>query len=352
MIIKKEWKEILKNMLANVNDEYDKTEGGLFYDNLAPVSIEIEEIRKSLEYIFLNSFAETAEGEYLDNICKEVGVFRRKATKSKGTVIIKGVPETVIEINTKVASDTYIYLTTQEKTISAAGSVEVPIESEKYGKIYNIPKGTITNFPVTIPGLNEVNNLVETVDGYNGETDDELRERYYFKVREPVTSGNIYHYKKWAMEVEGVGGVKVFPLWAGNGTVKVVVVNSAIEEADEALLKRVRDYLEEVRPIGATVTVKSAVSKEINVSGTIKISKNIDFEKVKAEFEENVNEYFKRVGFKQNYVSYAQVGNMLLKIDGVNDYNDFKMNNNTVNITLEEEEIPKLKLITLTKEVM
>ena len=66
MIIKKEWKEILKNMLANVNDEYDKTEGGLFYDNLAPVSIEIEEIRKTLEYIFLNSFAETAEGEYLE----------------------------------------------------------------------------------------------------------------------------------------------------------------------------------------------------------------------------------------------------------------------------------------------
>ena len=109
MIIKKEWKEILKNMLNHVNDEYDKTEGSLFYDNLAPVSIEIEEIRKTLEYIFLNSFAETAEGEYLDSICKEVGVFRRKATKSKGTVIIKGVPGTVVEVNTKVASDTYIY---------------------------------------------------------------------------------------------------------------------------------------------------------------------------------------------------------------------------------------------------
>ena len=55
MIIKKEWKEILKNMLNQVNDEYDKIEGGLFYDNLAPVSIEIEEIRKTLEYIFLNT---------------------------------------------------------------------------------------------------------------------------------------------------------------------------------------------------------------------------------------------------------------------------------------------------------
>ena len=37
-------------------------------------------------------------------------------------------------------------------------------------------------------------NNSETVDGYDGETDDELRERYYFKVREPVTSGNIYQW--------------------------------------------------------------------------------------------------------------------------------------------------------------
>ena len=352
MIIKKEWKEILKNMLNQVNDEYDKTEGGLFYDNLAPVSIEIEEIRKTLEYIFLNSFAETAEVEYLDNICKEVGVFRRKATKSKGTVIIKGVPGTVIEINTKVASDTYIYLTTQEKIISATGSVEVPIESEKNGKIYNIPKGTITNFPITIPGLSEVINNSETLDGYDGETDDELRERYYFKVREPVTSGNIYHYKKWTMEVEGIGGVKVFPLWNGNGTVKVVVVNSAIEEADEPLLKRVKEHLDEVRPIGATVTVKSAIPKPISLTGKVRISKNVDFNKVKTEFENHIKEYFRKVGFKQNYASYAQLGNILLSVDGVNDYDNLLVDGGAVNIPLGEEEIPKLSNLTLIEEVI
>ena len=68
MIIKKEWKEILKNMLANVNDEYDKTEGGLFYDNLAPVSIEIEEIRKTLEYIFLNTSIKGISYSSINNI--------------------------------------------------------------------------------------------------------------------------------------------------------------------------------------------------------------------------------------------------------------------------------------------
>ena len=196
MIIKKKWEEILKDMLSNVNEEYDKSEGGLFYDNLAPVAIEFEELRKVLDYIFLNSFAETAQGEYLDNITKEVGVYRKQATKSKGTVIIKGTPNTVINIGTKIASDTYIYVTTEEQIIGASGSVEIQIESENTGKIYNLPKNTINKFPITIPNLNEVNNLKETVDGYDGETDDELRERYYFKVREPVTSGNIYHYKK------------------------------------------------------------------------------------------------------------------------------------------------------------
>ena len=352
MIIKKEWNEILKNMLARVNDDYDKTEGSLFYDNLAPVSFEFEEIRKILEYIFLNSFAETAEGIYLDNIAKEVGVLRKQATKSKGFVTIKGLPNTVIEVGTKVASDTYIYFTTEEKIINENGSVEVPIMSEKTGKTYNLPRGSINKFPVTIPNLNEVINNSETVDGYDGESDDELRERYYFKVREHVTSGNIYHYKKWAFEVEGVGGVKVFPLWNGNGTVKVVVVNSDIGEAEESLLKRVRDYLEEVRPIGATVTVKSAIGKAISISGTIKISKNIKFDEVKTEFETKVKEYFRKVGFKQDYVSYAQLGNILLNIQGVSDYDDLKINNTTLNVQLAAEEIPKLTTITLQKEVI
>ena len=352
MIIKKEQKEILDRMLKNVNEEYDRTEGGLFYDNLAPVSIELEELYQKLDYIFLNSFAETAEGEYLDNIAKEVGVFRRQPTKSKGFVTIKGTIGTVIKIGTKVASDTYIYLTTEEKEIPEQGEILVPIESENAGSEYNIPAETIVNFPVTIPGLQRVTNKLATTDGYDGEKDNELRERYYFKVREPVTSGNIYHYKKWCLEVEGVGGVRVFPLWAGPGTVKVVIVNIDIQAADEELQQRVRDYLEEVRPIGATVTVKSAINKGIAITGIVKISKNVDFEEVKKEFEEEVREYFKKIGFNQNYVSYAQVGNTLLNIQGVVDYSDLQLNDGVLNIDLQEEEIPELASITLQKEVI
>ena len=38
-------------------------------------------------------------------------------------------------------------------------------------------------------------------------------------LRTPATSGNVYHYVQWALEVAGVGHVKVFPRVQGVNTV-------------------------------------------------------------------------------------------------------------------------------------
>ena len=65
-----------------------------------------------------------------------------------------------------------------------------------------------------------------------------------------------------------------------------------------------------------------------------------------------VREYFKKVGFRQDYVSYAQLGNILLNINGVSDYDNLKINNTALNIQLAEEEIPKLTSIILDSEVI
>ena len=60
MIIKKSKEEILNNMLDNLPSEYDKTEGGLFYDNLAPVSIELSNFRDIVDYVHKMGFADTS----------------------------------------------------------------------------------------------------------------------------------------------------------------------------------------------------------------------------------------------------------------------------------------------------
>ena len=126
------------------------------------------------------------------------------------------------------------------------------------GSIGNIIAGNIKSFPVTLSGITAVTNTEAMTGGYDAETDDELRLRYLKKVSTPGTSGNKYHYMNWAMEIVGVGDVRVLPLWNGNGTVKVVIINANKGSADANLINEVEAYIEENRPIGANVTVVSA----------------------------------------------------------------------------------------------
>lgn len=64
-------------------------------------------------------------------------------------------------------------------------------------------------------------------DSYREEEDDDsLRARYFTRVRREAVSANKEHYKQWAEEVDGVGKAKIFPLWNGDGTVKIVVTNA------------------------------------------------------------------------------------------------------------------------------
>ena len=73
---------------------------------------------------------------------------------------------------------------------------------------------------------------------YEEETDGALLERLLFAVRQPATSGNVYHYIEWSTSVSGVGAVKVLPLWNGNGTVKVIVVDANKDTPSEELLQK------------------------------------------------------------------------------------------------------------------
>lgn len=64
-------------------------------------------------------------------------------------------------------------------------------------------------------------------------------------------------------------------------------------------------------------------------------------------FENEITEYFKSIAFELNYVSYARIGTILLSADGVLDYSNLKLNGASVNIALNDEEIPVLGTVSL-----
>ena len=240
--------EILSQLLSEISDEFDKSVGSFFYDIDKPISDKLAKIYTELENILKNGFAITASEKYLDNKVAEQGLVRKDATSATVTVTIKGTPGSTVSIGDKVASDALIFSVTESRTLDSTGTTKVTAQCDTFGKVGNVPTGAVNRFPVTLPGLVSVINEESASGGFDAETDEELRERYFEKVSLPATSGSKYHYAMWAKEVGGVGDAKCLPLWNGNGTVKVIIINSDKGVADSDLIERVAEHIEESRP--------------------------------------------------------------------------------------------------------
>jgi uncharacterized phage protein gp47/JayE len=339
---------IITRMLSNISDEYDKREGTFIYDVEKPVAIEISTLEAKSDSILDRGFVDTATGTYLERKVYEQGLTRKSASAATGIVTITGVIGSAIAKGELVASDSVNFAFTVDTVIPSSGSINVTIQCESTGTVGNVPSGAIKYFPKTLEGLQTVTNSIAFTNGYDAESDDDLRQRYYDKVQTPSTSGNKYHYINWCKSVTGVGNARVIPLWNGNGTVKCIIINSNKRAADTTLINTVVAYIEDNRPIGATVTVVSATEKAINISVTLTIdSNNYTSDVVKTDIEANLTDYLKSIAFVNSYVSYAAIGYVILNTDGVLDYSNLLVNTGTTNITIDDSEVAVLGGVTL-----
>jgi len=339
--------EVLNRILSNISDVFDKSVGSFFYDVSKPMAEELDAINEKLEQILTQGFALTAKGEYLDRKVAEQGITRKAATFAHGIVTLSGISGSIILVGSKVASDNVVFSIVEEVTIGEGGSVDADILCDTAGTIGNVPIGSIKSFPVTLTGITAVTNTTATSGGYDAETDDELRVRYFEKVSTPATSGNKQDYVNWAKEMSGVGDVKVLPLWDGAGTVKVIIINSAKCAASAELISDVAEYIESKRPVGADITVESAVPLAINVSATLVLASTSSVEAVTPSVSIAIENYIKQVAFEQDYISYAKIGGAILSVSGVLDYTDLTINGGILNVAVDENEVPVMGVITL-----
>lgn len=145
--------------------------------------------------------------------------------------------------------------------------------------------------------------------GCEEEDDNSLRVCYFICVCWEVVSVNKLYYKQWVEEVDGVGRVKIFLLWNGDGMVKVVIINVNLELVLDILIKKVKDYIdldegqgEGQVLIGVVVMVESVVWKEIEIFVFVLFELNSLIDDVKVEIEKGVLNLFKKIVFEENIV--------------------------------------------------
>lgn len=333
------YENILADMLSRVTSDVDKREGSIIYDALAPVAYKLAET-----YFQLNNFldlvsGDTAVGDYLDRVVADYGIKRKQSTNAIRMIETTG----IVNIGTRWGIENTTYTITEKITNNIYYAL-----CNQPGSIGNQYSGTLENID-NVGGVTAV--LTEIVaSGSDEESDDNLRSRFYNQIQTPSTSGNVDNYAQWALEVPGVGNAKILPLWNGNGTVKVLIVDSNMS-IDQTLEQQVYDYIETVRPIGATVTVDSPTGKEISVSANVVLDGTRLIGEVETLFIEGFTEYLRSTVFDNYSISYAKIGSILLSTIGVQDYTDLKVNGSTSNINIGAEELPIEGLISLIEVV-
>lgn len=349
--------------LKNYYDEYKKNdvsavEGTFSFDALAANAKEFEKAYAEMDLMMDAAFPQTSWGKYLDYLAEELaGLDRRAATNAAVVLTITGTAGITIPAGSIFATESGVnFATDEDAVIGTDGTIETKATAQTAGAGGNVSEGTIIKIPVSIYGVSKVTNAAAAYDGYEEETDDALLERLLFEVRQPATSGNVNHYIEWATSVSGVGAVKVIPLWNGNGTVKVIVVDASKDTPSEDLLKEVRDEIAKYSPIGADVTVVAPTLLPVNIS--MKVTDGTgDADAIK----EVLTKYFKSNVFGSDYanqnnaesvtISYAQIGRIILDNSDttkVNDYSGMTINGGTENIVVAADNLPVVGTVTLT----
>lgn len=333
--------DIQKELLANVSDDLDKSDGSFAYDILKSLAIQFEKQEQKNKDILDKMDVENLEGDELTRfVYQRTGLIRKPATYATTTVKISGSALTSINTGDLVAAGEIFYEVTEDVITNETGVAYVVVRCQLPGIVGNVPANQIVSFPVTLSGITSVMNEQAVTNGYEEETDDDLRERYYEKLQKPGKAGNEFHYLEWARSVTGVGKAKVFPRWNGALTVKVSILDENIGVATEELIKSVTDYIETQRPFGAIVTVATGVELPISISAAIRIEQNYELQDVSELLKNKIADYLKKLSYVSDYVSYAQIGREILDVPGVVDYQDLLLNGLAENVQLGEESVP------------
>lgn len=331
--------------------EIDTREGSYTNILLSQVAYALWQHSQLLAGLLPIVFPGPDSGEYLDKHAAQLGMVRQPGTKARAEVTFVGTDGTVIAAGTAVyAPDSGLrYLTLEEATIADETAVAT-VEAESIGADYNVPAGSITSMAVNVPGVDDLANLEAAAGGSDPESDVDLYTRIHDRLSLPITSGNPNHYIQWAKEVAGVSYASCIPLWAGNGTVKVVIAGADKGPVDEDIRSACAAHIEEERPIGATVTVVSVTESEIALTAAVTLVEGSSTTDVTNQLTAAVSALLTGQAFGQAVtIPYSRFLACLLQCEGVADYSTFTVAGGTAAVQIAAETVPVVGSVSVTE---
>lgn len=337
------YETLLERMLARV-EGLDTSEGSVIMTALAPAAALLAQAYMDLDTAIDLSFADTADGEFLERRAKELGIARSPATKAIciASFLDGSGSAAAVDIGSRWNGGEVNY------RVIEAVSGGYRVECETAGTAGN---GTGPLSPVDYaPGVASAAITAVESAGKDVESDEELRGRYFDRLTAFPFAGNYTAYREMCEAQKGVTGCRLETPNTANGAVNIFLIGEDYLPASSGVVSAVQDVFTDNRnglglaPVGHLVTVAAAESLAVALSATLTLEADADAAAVKAAAQAAYENYLMELrrdwSERAAVVRVAQVTLKLLQVPGVTDVSDVKLNGGTVNITLDNHTVP------------
>lgn len=337
----------------DIDDGVQKGEGSLVFNALSALAYELEKLYREANYILNEGFADTADMEGLIRIAANRGLTRMLATNAYVSITA----DAELPVGWRGSLKGFNYVVTEE-----LASYTYKAMCEETGSGPNELMGAL--IPIDyVEGLTSAVITEVLVDGEDDETQEELYQRYLESFSTEAFGGNITAYKTVVNSVPGVGGCKVYPVWDGPGTVKVVVISANYDEPTSYLVEQIQEMLVPTdggtgygyAPIDHDVTVVSVTGVDVDVETTITYTAGYSWATIGDEITTAIEGYIKSVAQAwpegdartEALVYVSRLEAAVLNVTGVTDIQGTTLNGSTSNLHLDWDEIPLMGDLTV-----
>lgn len=344
---------IYEKMVENISDDIDTREGTPVYDSLMPFAIELQNAYVELDILLDECFADTSSEYYLAKRAAERGVLKREATSCIVKAAFYG-GETYIGCRYNCEDYNYEVVDVFEGE-AKNGIFYYKLRCETAGTEPNEVTGELSPISDTdyVDGL-QYAEIIEVITCGEDEQDTEsLRADYYNSLNIRYFAGNKADYERFICELEGVGACKIYPVWNGGGTVKVVFVSENFQKPSEDVVNAIQSQVDPVKdqgvgegiaPIGHTVTIMACDETVVNVSATITYDDDYTFNDLKDFIESSIDEYLSNLNASWSesnglIVRIAQIESRIISLDGILDISGTKINGEESNLVVDKDSI-------------
>lgn len=346
---------ILRRMLARVAAKFDKREGAIIYDTLAPAAVELQNLYIALETVLNEVFPDTASREYLIKHCTERGLTPKPASYA----IVKGqfTPATVeIPIGARFSHEDFNYTVTEK-----IADGQYYLQCETLGSEPNGMTGQL--IPIDyINGLQTAEIVEVVIVGEDEEDTETLRNRCLSSYDAESFGGNLADYKAKIKAISGVGQVKIYSgsKWNGGGTVKAVITDAENGVPTDELVDQVQTAIDPegnqgegngLAPIGHFVTVMGVNKTTVAVGLNLVFSSGYSWTTCEVGVVAAIEAYFAELNTQWDssdtlIVRIGQIESRVLQVPGVLDYTTTTLNGKAENLKIDKDSLVTLGDVT------